>query len=297
MNEIDSAALFQTASVSGVLRYAAFTDHGEGGNLAGVVLDAAGLDDATRLAIAARIGYSETAFAEMTDRNGHYRVRYFSPRSEVAFCGHATIATAVAIAERQSPGLLQFETSAGPVTVMTSRGPAGMTATLTSVPTRTRPAQVSEVDAALSALRWQAGDLDPRYPAHVAYAGNDHLVLAVRDRGRLAALDYDYPALDKLMARQGWTTLHLVWAESRAVFHARDPFPPGGVIEDPATGAAAAAFGGYLRALALVDVPSRVTILQGADMGRPCRLLVDLAAGEDRVRVTGAANPVRHHAR
>jgi PhzF family phenazine biosynthesis protein len=293
MNEIDRAALFQTASVSGVLHYAAFTDHGEGGNPAGVVLDAAGLDDATRLAIAARIGYSETAFAEMADRNGHYRVRYFSPKSEVTFCGHATIATAVAIAERQGPGLLQFETSAGTVAVMTSRGPAGMTATLTSVPTRTRPAQVTEIDAALSALRWQAGDLDPRYPAHVAYAGNDHLVLAVRDRGRLAALDYDYPALDKLMARQGWTTVHLVWAESSVIFHARDPFPPGGVAEDPATGAAAAAFGGYLRALGLVDVPSRVTILQGADMGRPSRLLVDLAAGEDRVQVTGAANLVR----
>jgi hypothetical protein len=44
--------------------------------------------------------------------------------------------------------------------------------------------------------------------------------------------------------------------------------------------AAAAAFGGYLRALALVDVPARVTILQGEDIGRPGRLLVDLAAGE-----------------
>ncbi len=85
------------------------------------------------------------------------------------------------------------------------------------------------------------------------------------------------------MAGQGWTTVHLVWAESPVVFHARNPFPPGGVVEDPATGAAAAAFGGYLRALALVDVPARVTILQGEDMGRPSRLLVDLAAGDERV--------------
>jgi PhzF family phenazine biosynthesis protein len=161
---------------------------------------------------------------------------------------------------------------------------AGLTATLTSVPTHTRPAQAAELAAALAALRWRAEDLDPRYPAHIAYAGNDHLILAARDRARLAALDYDYPALDKLMAGQGWTTVHLVWAESPAVFHARDPFPPGGVIEDPATGAAAAAFGGYLRALALVDIPARVTILQGEDMGRPSRLLVDLVAGDDRVR-------------
>jgi len=57
-----------------------------------------------------------------------------------------------------------------------------VTATLTSVPTRTRAAQAQELDAALGALGWQRSDLDPRYPAHVAYAGNDHLVLAVRER-------------------------------------------------------------------------------------------------------------------
>ena len=109
--------------------------------------------------------------------------------------------------------------------VRTSAGPAGWTATLTSVATRTRAARAAELDAALTALRWRREDLDPRYPAHVAYAGNDHLILAVRDRARLAALDYDYPALEKLMAAQGWTTVHLVWAENPAVFHARDPFP------------------------------------------------------------------------
>jgi PhzF family phenazine biosynthesis protein len=274
-----------------VLRYAAFTDHGGGGNPAGVVLDAAGLDDSARLAIAARVGYSETAFAEAAGGAGQYRIRYFSPKAEVAFCGHATIAATVAIAGRDGPGLLRFDTLAGPVTVRTSPGPAGLTATLTSVPTRTRPAQAGELEEALTALRWRGEDLDPRYPAHVAYAGNDHLI-AVRDRARLAALDYDYPAMDKLMAGQGWNTVHLVQAENPVVFHARDPFPPGGVFEDPATGAAAAAFGGYLRALALVDVPARVTILQGQDMGRPSRLLVDLAAGDERVRVTGTADPI-----
>jgi PhzF family phenazine biosynthesis protein len=276
---------------SAVLRYAAFSDHGKGGNPAGVVLHAAGLDDATRLAMAARVGYSETAFVEAAG-GGQYRIRYFSPKSEVAFCGHATIATAVAIAERDGPGLLRFDTPAGRVAVRTSPSPAGLTATLTSVPTRTRPAHAAELDAALTALRWDGEDLDPRYPAHVAYAGNDHLILAAGDRARLAALDYDYSALDKLMAVQGWTTVHLVWAESPAVFHARDPFPPVGVAEDPATGAAAAAFGGYLRDLALVGLPARVTILQGEDMGRPSRLLVDLAAGDERVQVTGTANPI-----
>jgi PhzF family phenazine biosynthesis protein len=60
-------------------------------------------------------------------------------------------------------------------------------------------------------------------------------------------------------------------------------------VEDPATGAAAAAFGGYLRALGLVTEPVRVHIRQGEDMGRPSDLYVDLRPDDPRVRVTGQA--------
>jgi PhzF family phenazine biosynthesis protein len=95
------------------------------------------------------------------------------------------------------------------------------------------------------------------------------------------------------MARRGWTTVHLVWRETGTVFHARDPFPPGGVVEDPATGAAAAAFGAYLRSLELVMPPVRVTIHQGHDMGRPSRLLVDVPPGNrSGIKVSGTATPV-----
>ena len=274
-----------------VLELAAFPDGGRGGNPAGVVLRAEGLADADRLALAARLGHSETAFVETAAEPGRYRVRYWSPRAEVAFCGHATIAAAVALAERDGAGGLCFDTAVGPVPVLTRRTDEGVVATLTSVPTRTRPAQEEELAELLAALRWAPGDLDSRYPVHVASGGVDHPVLAVRERSRLAELDYDYPALDALMAARGWTTVQLVWAQTPTLFHARNPFPPGGVYEDPATGAAAAALGGYLRDLALVPVPSRVTVLQGADMGRPSRLLVDVT-DDPRVRVTGTGVPL-----
>jgi PhzF family phenazine biosynthesis protein len=64
------------------------------------------------------------------------------------------------------------------------------------------------------------------------------------------------------------------------------------VIEDPATGAAAAAFGGYLRALGLVDLPATIEIIQGEDMGRPSRLEVHIDPDDDRVRVSGTAGPI-----
>ena len=293
----------EVAAVPEVLRYAAFTDAGRGGNPAGVVLDAAGMDDAAMLAVARDVGYSETAFVT-AGAPGRRTVRYFSPEGEVAFCGHATVATAVALAERwtSSGGTagdrpagdlhLALDTPAGTVHVSTATLGSDVTATLTSVPTRTEPAAPAPVAAALAALRWRPDDLDHRYPVHVAYAGNDHLVLGVRSRAVLAGLDYDYRALRELMAAEGWTTVHAFWAETDVLFHARDPFPPGGVVEDPATGAAAAAFGGYLRSLGLVRPGTRVTIRQGEDMGRPSLLLVDVDARPAGVRVTGSAAPI-----
>lgn len=240
------------------------------------------------LRLAADVGYSETAFVERASVAGAYEVRYFSPRAEVPLCGHATVATAIALATRDGVGTLQMSTRAGVVEVETRRAPAGITATLTSVPTHQRRATPDELHRALTALGWRSADLDDRYPPHVAYAGVDHLVLAVRERSTLARLDYDYAALDLVMAERGWTTLQLVWAESPTQFHARNPFPPGGVVEDPATGAAALAFGGSLRDLGLVDLPATVTIRQGEDMGRPSRLV----AGERRIKVTGTAVPI-----
>jgi PhzF family phenazine biosynthesis protein len=271
-----------------VLRYAAFTENDRGGNPAGVVLEAGALTDAQMLAIANAVGYSETAFYMPADPQAA-AVRYFSPVAEVAFCGHATIATAVALAEREGPALLRFATQAGLISVSTALEDGHLVATLTSAPTTTRPVDDRVLDEALTTLRWTRDDVDPRYPVHVAYAGNQHLVLGVRSRDTLAGLDYDYPALQALMAREGWTTAHLFWSEDATTFHARNPFPPGGVVEDPATGAAAAAFGGYLRDLGLVPVPARVTIHQGHDMGAPSQLLVDIQPGTATIQVSGRA--------
>lgn len=276
-----------------VLRYAAFTSDQHGGNPAGIVLDAATLGEPQMLAVAADVGYSETAFVTARDnQRRRFRLRYFSPLAEVAFCGHATVATSVALAERIGPGELIFDTNVGEIWVETVADRGAVSATLTSVPTRSRPAQNSELDEALAALRWERSDLDPAMPAHVAFGGNEHLVLAAGSRARLADLDYDFDELAVVMFRYGWTTVDLVWRESHDRFHARNPFPIGGVVEDPATGAAAAAFGGYLRAVGLVAKCSTVTIRQGEDMGRPSDLLVEVDPNDARVRVTGRAVPI-----
>ncbi|MET9232721.1 PhzF family phenazine biosynthesis isomerase [Lentzea sp. NPDC003310] len=271
-------ALDRSMSDRGVLRYSAFTTDPAGGNPAGVVLDASELGDDEMLGIAAKVGYSETAFVVPRGERV-FDVRYFSPKAEVPFCGHATIATSVALAERIGDGPLTFHTPAGEITIETNGG----TATLTSVPTSSAPAAPELVSAALEALGYkEIGDL----PVHVAFGGARHLVIPVQDREQLRSLSYDFDALRDLMLAHDLTTVHLFWRESAGLVHARDPFPVGGVVEDAATGAAAAAFGGYLRDL---EGPQRFVISQGEDMGRPSRLEVDATREDRRVSVTGAA--------
>lgn len=273
-----------------ILRYTAFSTDPRGGNPAGVVLDARDASDEEMLAVAAELGFSETAF--LTARNGSvFDVRYFSPLAEVPFCGHATIAAAVAYAQRHGTGALTFITRAGTVEITTASGsPGELRATLTSVATRTVNLVDGDLALLLDALGWGEDDLDADLPPRVAFAGAWHPILAAATRDRLADLDYDFDGLAALMTAREWTTIDLVWRESATVFHARNPFPPGGVVEDPATGAAAAAFGGYLREFNLVALPTTLTIYQGAELGRPSVLTVDVSAEPGTgIAVTGTA--------
>ncbi|PZX45017.1 PhzF family phenazine biosynthesis protein [Streptomyces sp. DvalAA-21] len=126
----------------------------------------------------------------------------------------------------------------------------------------------------------------------MAYAGARHLVVAAATRDRLARLGDGFARLEALMRRLDLTTLQLVWRESARVFHVRDPFPVGGVVEDPATGAAAAAFGAYARTLTVVPDDAVLTLHQGADMGRPGTLTVELRPGDPRIRVSGTGTRI-----
>lgn len=249
------------------------------------------------LAVAAELGYSESAFLTGPGESGGstgrgYTIRYFSPKAEVPFCGHATVATAIALAERNGPGDLVFTTQAGTVPVTVAQEGAELRATLTSVEPHVTDVARDDLTEALAALGWPAADLDPALPPRIGYAGARHLVLAAASRERLADLDYDFARLEALMHRLDLTTVQLVWRESPTVFHVRDPFPVGGVVEDPATGAAAAAFGAYLREQVLVPDTAVLTLHQGEDMGRPGTLTVELRAGDARVRVSGTGTRI-----
>lgn len=271
-------------------RLSAFSTDPHGGNPAGVWIGDNLPEPGEMQRIATEVGYSETAF--VAPASGSNRIiRYYSPAAEVSFCGHATIATGVQLGQIEGEGTYRLETAVGvvPVTVRVREGV--IEASLTSVEPRHGIASDALVREALSALGWEQGDLDFSIPPARAYAGAWHLVLAVRTSQRLASLDYDFERLKALMLQDGLTTLQLFWREKPDLFHSRNPFPVGGVVEDPATGAAAAALGGYLRDAHLVSAPATLLIRQGVAMGRPSLLTVDIPA-TGGIQVSGTAVPI-----
>ena len=270
------------------LRYSAFTSPSGGGNPAGVLLDASALDDTAMLRVAAALGYSESAFVTSHDGRS-FGIRYFTPEAEIDFCGHATVATAVALAEREGAGDFVFRTRAGDIPVSVAVSSGELVATLTSVVPRTT--ELEDRDRLLELLRWSSDDLDPDLPDGLAFAGVWHPILWAATRERLADLDYDFAGLRALMRERGWATVSLLHRESETLVHARNPFAGSGVVEDPATGAAAAAVGGFLREHGLLPPDARFTIRQGDDMERPSVLEVD-AGGDAGIRVTGAAHEI-----
>ncbi len=254
-----------------VHKVAAFTENGSGGNPAGVVLTPFLPERETMQRIAAEVGFSETAFAAPS--GDLWLTRYFSPESEVAFCGHATVALGAVLAEEKGAGRYRLSLAGGEIEVEAAMKDGAGYSTLRSLPTRNAPAPDVLVADALALFGYPRNALDGTLPPRLMNAGAEHLFLALNSRDWLSAMNYDLQKGRAFMRQHGLVTVAFVWREAERLFHARNAFASGGVIEDPATGAAAAALAGMLRDCGVLT-SGELTILQGADMGRPSRIAV-----------------------
>ncbi|MCY0906174.1 PhzF family phenazine biosynthesis protein [Arthrobacter sp. H14-L1] len=278
-----------------VLRLTAFASEPSGGNPAGVVLDASALSTSQMQQIATDIGYAETAFVTRPATPAEpcrVGIRYFSPTAEVPFCGHATIATAVALANRGEAKTYLFETPIGEVKIETHPTAAGTIASFTSVEPRVESMEEPVLQRLMTLLGIVAADLHPHYPPRLSFAGNIHPVIVFAQRSAFDSFTFDPDGMRALMDERGWSgTVTTLYAITSLEFEARNLFPVGTMSEDPATGSAAASVGGYLRALRLVNVPVRITIRQGRHIGRPSILTVDIPATGGIV-VSGTASVI-----
>ena len=281
-----------------------FTDEMFGGNPLAVIPDAGGLSSAVMQSIAKEFNLSETTFV-LPPKNPahHFQVRIFTPSSELAFAGHPTVGTAVALATLGKIPLtaaettVVFEEGVGPVPVrIFARDgvPTGAQFTAARVPEEFGKMPPREVLAAALSLPPDA--VAPgRQRAMGLSCGTPFAMVPLRDPAAVAAARFD----GAVWQRQRITGVAGVYVfahmpDGAAVqVHAREFAPWLGIIEDPATGSAAAALAGWLVEHEKPSDGTRTwTIRQGVEMGRPSRVLLeaDVAGGAiTAVRVGGAA--------
>ncbi|KZL05090.1 putative isomerase YddE [Pseudovibrio axinellae] len=275
--------------LSALQHISAFSHGGEGGNPAGVLVGDAMPSDVQMQSIAADLGYSETVFAAPLAENRGYRVRYFSPETEVPFCGHATIALGAALAQKYGRKTHLLELNEAVISVESWQENGQLQAALQSPETRSEELEEEVKQQLLALFGFGEADLNPQIPPARIHGGADHMLIALNDRAKLAGMSYDLEVARQFMQVQGLVTIMLVFVQGAQAFDVRNAFASASVFEDPATGAAAAAFGGYLRDIHWSH-QGVVRITQGEDMGMPSSITAEIPEAKgSSIRVSGSA--------
>jgi len=260
----------------------AFTLNGGGGNPAGVVLDATGLDARQMQAIATRLALSETAFV-CPSEEADMEVRFFTPTSEIDFCGHAIVAT---FATLRQNGLLQkssfqLKTRLGnlPV-VLGDDGEVSMHQALPVFGDCLDAARVSDI-LGIAAEEIRA----PRLPIQIVSTGLRDVMVALRDESVLARIKPDFDAMARFNRESdsvGFHVFALAEPGSPVTARCRNFAPLFGIEEESATGSSAGALACYLNQH-LDPRQLAYQFEQGHGMGRPSRLSARISRLSDRI--------------
>jgi trans-2,3-dihydro-3-hydroxyanthranilate isomerase len=276
-----------------------FTDRAFGGNPLAVIPDARGLSDAQMQAIAREFNYSEQTFVlPAVNRANTAHVRIFTPATEIPFAGHPNVGTAFVLARAGTvlghhvADAMIFEEGAGPVRAEVLRDGAAITGARIAAPQALElgpevpPARLASC-VGLPEASLAAAAHGPR----IASIGLPQVFAELPDLTALAAARPDpaaFAAAEAALPLAGQPLILQVWVRTGpGTVRARLFAPTAGVSEDPATGSAAGALGALLAAR---GEGASLVVEQGAEMGRPSRIEVEIDGAD--VTIAGPCVPV-----
>lgn len=285
-----------------VLHYDAFSSVPNMGNPAGVVLDADALSEQQMQKIAKRVGFNETSFVMQSDK-ADYRLRYFTPGHEMPLCGHATIASTLALVEArlsaETASDFVFETSVGPIEVAyrldrkTNKPAISMKQT---------PAEFVEFTGNLQklvdVLGIETDDLHPTLPVVYGNTGTWTLLVPVATRESIRKMIPKTSEFSDALKQMPRSSIHPFTLETINVsshMHARHFSSPfSGTIEDPVTGTASGAMAAYMakHSPSFYSYKNGIAVIeQGFEVGRDGRVKVEMMSDSAPylVKITGTA--------
>jgi PhzF family phenazine biosynthesis protein len=266
----------------------AFTTERFTGNPAGVVLDADSLTDVEMLAIARELNNADTAFVLKPDGADHeLRVRFFTPRTEASFVGHATVATHFVLSRDAAggikPGRIRQRQKSGIVDIeVRGEGATRRIAVRQPAPPLGRQLNDRERLAVLDALALSTGDIDTRCPLRIVGGAGTRLLIGVRSTEQLKLLKPDFSRLTTLSAQlgaAGFFVFTLSHSMPGCLTESRMFCPALGIPEDPVSGNAHGLLGAYLAEQGLLPHSTAIaqfTGAQGHHLHRAGRVDVEL---------------------
>lgn len=275
-----------------VYRLNSFAKTKEGGNAAGVVLDADSLSEKDMRKIARILGFSETAFT-LQSNVADFKVRFFTPIEEVDVCGHATIAAFHTIASLGllKPGVYKQETKAGIL---------GIEIKEDHTIRMNQPVPVfSEIidkEEIADSLNIKDSQMPEDLPIQVVSTGIRDIMVAVNSIKILNEIKPDMGKIKNISRKYNVVGYHVFALDSLhgAHAHCRNFAPLYDIPEEAATGTSNGALGCYLYHHGKVNKEQALNLVfeQGYSMKKPSEILTSLSIKENEiheVRVGGNA--------
>jgi trans-2,3-dihydro-3-hydroxyanthranilate isomerase len=273
-----------------------FTTRQFAGNPLAVITDGDCIPQTKMQAIAREMNLSETVFVQRPTNNGALaRLRIFTTTHELPLAGHPVIGTWFLLAElgvvpaNEGSVHIMQQTGAGilPVDLSFHDG-RPLRVTMTQKPARFVSAKLNRATLA-EALGLKAADLEPSLPLEFVNTGIPNLMVPVRNRKALAKIHMNMRPLAQMISRHS-VMAYCFALGSRGKAFARGMLP-WGLVEDPATGSAGGSLGAYLVQHGRLRPSETLAILQGAEMGRPSEIQVEVTSERGRLvpKVSGSA--------
>lgn len=270
----------------------AFCNHKDGGNPAGVVLNADWISPQEMQTLAKVINHSETAFVLKSDC-ADYKVKFFTPASEVDLCGHASIATFYVLFREKfiAPGRYSQETLAGTLAIeVLDDGRVYMDQPL--------PVHYGAVSKFEVAETLGLGVDDIIGLPQIISTGLKDIIIHVKDSHTLSHLKADMAKIKSLTSKYKVVGYHVFTTDAQAPYKAqcRNFAPLYDIDEEAATGTSSGALTAYILGqvdTTLEDGPYQWAYAQGLEMNRPSRIDVAFTVHDkkiSRLRVGGHSN-------
>lgn len=263
-------------------KLSSFAKTKNGGNPAGVVLDADMLQEELMKLLAKTIGFSETAFVTNSEA-ADYKVRFFTPNAEVDLCGHATIATFSLLKQKglAKPGSYTQETKAGILRIAIGEENVFME--------QAKPEFFETIpkEEFMECLNINVDDFDSRLPIQIVSTGVRDILVPVGSMSILKALKPDMKKIEEISVKYNVTGLHVFTLSDTPNKAAvcRNFAPLYGIPEESATGTSNGALVSFLyRYGYLKDNLENISIQQGDFMNRPSIIKAMLKVEGDEIK-------------